>query len=80
MGKAKKNSNFDSRASRGISRSDDDFGHPDDDRSGDMTISPDMIGSGESTNANTATMRAKTKMQQDQQTSLQDKRGNLPDR
>ena len=79
MGKSKKNSNFDSQASRGMHRSEDDLGYLDQDPSDDMAIAPDMTNSGEA-GANTATMQAKTKMQQDQQTSLQDKRANRSDR
>jgi hypothetical protein len=78
MGKSKKNDNFDSQGSRGMHRSEDDLGYLDQDLSDDMTIAPDSMISGESTSANTATMRAKTKAQQEQQTSLQQKKGNQP--
>ncbi|WP_433213650.1 hypothetical protein ACQP00_02365 [Dactylosporangium sp. CS-047395] len=80
MGKSKKNSSsFDSQGiERGMHRSEDDLGYLDQDLTDDMTITPDSIMSGESTNANTATMRARTKTQQEQ-TSLQKKRGNQPD-
>jgi hypothetical protein len=80
MGKSKKNSKIDSQAGRGMHRSEDDLGYLDQDLADDMTSAPDTIMSGESTNANTATMQAKTKMQQDQQTSAQDKRGNQSER
>jgi hypothetical protein len=77
MGKSKKNSNFDSR---GMHRSEDDLGYLDQDASDDMMITPDSadIASQQAT-TNTATMQAK-KLQQEQQTSLQDKRANQPDR
>ncbi|MER7273318.1 hypothetical protein ABT369_02560 [Dactylosporangium sp. NPDC000244] len=78
MGKSKKNSSsFDSGQSieRGMHRSEDDLGYLDQDLTDDMTITPDSIMTGESTNANTATMRARTKTQ----SSLQKKRGNQPD-
>ncbi|MFC5001021.1 hypothetical protein ACFPIJ_24675 [Dactylosporangium cerinum] len=76
MGKSKKNSNFDSR---GMHRSEDDLGYMDPDRSDDMTITPDTDIAGQSAaTASTATMQAK-KLQQEQ-TSLQDKRANQPDR
>jgi len=80
MGKSKQNSNFDSQASRGMHRSEDDLGYLDQDLADDTTISPDAITTGETTTAATATMQAKTKAQQDQQTRLQDKRANQPDR
>ncbi|WP_432984566.1 hypothetical protein [Dactylosporangium sp. CA-233914] len=73
MGKSKKNSDFDSQGiERGMHRSEDDLGYMDQD------LTSDAIRSGESTNANTATMRARTKTQQEQ-TSLRKKRGNQPD-
>ncbi len=75
MGKSKKNSNFDSR---GMHRSEDDLGYMDPDLSDDMTITPDADIAGQSATANTATMQAK-KLQQEQ-TTLQDKRANQPDR
>lgn len=81
MGKSKKNiSGFDSSQSieRGMHRSEDDLGYLDQDLTDDMTITPDTMMTGESTNANTATMRARTKTAQEQ-TSLQKKRGNQPD-
>jgi hypothetical protein len=80
MGKSKKNSNFDGQANRGMHRSEDDLGYLDQGLSDDLTVTPDAATSGESTSAHTATMQAKTKMQQDQQTSLQDKRGNQSER
>ncbi|MGI5246845.1 hypothetical protein [Dactylosporangium sp. CA-139066] len=79
MGKSKKNDSFDSQGSRGMHRSEDDLGYLDQDLSDDITITPDSMISGESTNANTATMRARTKAQQDQQTSLRQKRSNQPE-
>jgi len=79
MGKSKKNDSFDGQGSRGMHRSEDDLGYLDHDLSDDMTITTDSTMSGESSNANTATMRARTKAQQDQQTSLQRKKGNQPD-
>ena len=79
MGKSKQNSNFDSQGiERGMHRSEDDLGYLDQDLSDDMTIAPDAISAGESTNANTATMRARTKTQQER-TTLSRKRGNQPD-
>jgi hypothetical protein len=78
MGKSKQNSNFDSQGGRGMHRSEDDLGYLDQDLSDDIAITPDSMTTGESTNANTAPMRAKTKTQQ-QQTSLQKKRGNQPE-
>jgi hypothetical protein len=81
MGKSKKNSSsFDTSQSieRGMHRSEDDLGYLDQNLSDDMTTTPDSMMSGENTNANTATMRARTKTQQEQ-TSLQKKRGNQPD-
>ena len=85
MGKSKKNSNFDSQGmDRGTERGDSDLGYLDRDLTDDMTITPDSITPGdsmmpgESINANTATMRARTKTQQER-TSLQTKRGNQPD-
>jgi hypothetical protein len=79
MGKSKQNSNFDSQGiERGMHRSEDDLGYLDQDLSDDLTITPEAISAGESTNANTATMRARTKTQQEQ-TSLQKKRGNQPE-
>ncbi|GAA3274745.1 hypothetical protein GCM10020218_020830 [Dactylosporangium vinaceum] len=79
MGKSKKNGNFDSQGiERGMHRSEDDLGYLDQDLTDDMTITPDSIMSGETTNANTATMRARTKTQQEQ-TAMQKKRGNQPD-
>jgi hypothetical protein len=79
MGKSKKDNSFDSQGiERGIHRSEDDLGYLDQDLSDDMTITPDSIISGESTNANTATMQARTKTQQEQ-TSMQKKRGNQPE-
>jgi hypothetical protein len=78
MGKSKQNSNFDSQGGRGMHRSEDDLGYLDQDLSDDIAITPDSMTTGESTSANTATMRAKTKTQQ-QQTSLQKKRGNQPE-
>jgi hypothetical protein len=76
MGKSQKNSNFDSR---GMHRSEDDLGYMDADLSDDMTITPDADIASQSATANTATMQAK-KLQQEQQTSLQDKRANQSDR
>ena len=78
MGKSKKNSNFDSQGSRGMHRSEDDLGYMDQDLSDDIAITPDSMMTGESTTANTATMRARAKTEQ-QQTSLQKKRGNQPE-
>ncbi|GAA3448724.1 hypothetical protein [Dactylosporangium matsuzakiense] len=84
MGKSKKNGNFDSQGiERGMHRSEDDLGYLDQDLTDDMTITPDSIMSGdimsgETTNANTVTMRARTKTQQEQ-TAMQKKRGNQPD-
>jgi hypothetical protein len=75
MGKSKKNNQG---TETGMHRSEDDLGYLDQDLTDDMTIAPESIMSGETTNANTATMRARTKMQQEQ-TSLQKKRGNQPD-
>lgn len=77
----KKNSNFDSQASRGMHRSEDDLGYLDQDLSDDKTITPDtdIAGQSAAATATTATMLTK-KVQQDQQTSLQDKRANQPDR
>ena len=74
MGKSKKNSNFDSR---GMHRSEDDLGYMDPDLSDDMTITPDADIADRTATANTATMQAK-KLQQEQ-TTMQDKRGNQPD-
>jgi hypothetical protein len=73
MGKSKKNSgSFENPGiERGMHRSEDDLGYL------DQTLTDDMM-SGENTNANTATMRARTKTQQEQ-TALQNKRGNQPD-
>ncbi|MFI5906174.1 hypothetical protein [Dactylosporangium sp. NPDC051541] len=82
MGKSKKNDNFDSQGiERGMHRSEDDLGYLD--QTDDTMSTPDSIMSGdimsgESTTANTATMRARTKTQQDQ-TAMQKKRGNQPD-
>ncbi|MEU0553111.1 hypothetical protein [Dactylosporangium sp. NPDC006015] len=76
MGKSQKNSNFDSR---GMHRSEDDLGYMDPDRSDDMMITPDADITGQQATANTATMQAK-KLQQEQQTTAQDKRANQPDR
>jgi hypothetical protein len=76
MGKSKKNSNFDSR---GMHRSEDDLGYMDPDLSDDMTITPDADIAGQPATAQTAIMQAK-KLQQEQQTTLQDKRANQPDR
>jgi hypothetical protein len=79
MGKSKKNDTFDSQGSnRGMHRSEDDLGYLDQDLSDDIAITPDSMISGESTNANTATMRARTKTQQEQ-TALQRKKSNQPD-
>ena len=78
MGKSKKNSNFDSQSGRGMHRSEDDLGYLDQDLSDDIAITPDSMMTGESTNANTATMKARTKAQQEQ-TTLQKKRSNQPD-
>ncbi|MEV0130719.1 hypothetical protein AB0H83_19925 [Dactylosporangium sp. NPDC050688] len=75
MGKSEKNSNFDSR---GMHRSEDDLGYMDPDLADDMTITPDADIAGKPATANTATMQAK-KLQQEQ-TTMQDKRGNQPDR
>ncbi len=79
MGKSAKHSNFDSR---GMHRSEDDLGYMDPDLADDMTITPDADIAGKpataNTTANTATMQAK-KLQQEQ-TTMQDKRGNQPDR
>ena len=79
MGKSKQNDNFDSQGSRGMHRSEDDLGYMDQDLTDDMPMIPtDPIMSGESTNASTATMKARTKTAQEQ-TSLQKKRGNQPE-
>lgn len=69
------NSNFDSR---GMHRSEDDLGYMDPDLADDMTITPDADIAGKPATATTATMQAK-KLQQEQ-TTMQDKRGNQPDR
>ncbi|MET7422237.1 hypothetical protein [Dactylosporangium sp. NPDC005555] len=76
MGKSKKNSDFDGR---GMHRSEDDLGYLDQDMSDDMTITPDTDIAARTATTNTATMQAK-KILQDQQTSVQDKRANQPDR
>lgn len=79
MGKSQKNSNFDSH---GMHRSEDDLGYLDPDLSDNMIITPDTDIAGQSaaakSAAQTATMQAK-KLQQEQ-TSLQEKRSNQPDR
>ncbi|WP_432834330.1 hypothetical protein [Dactylosporangium sp. CA-092794] len=73
MGKSRQNDFFD----RGMHRSEDDLGYLDPDISDEMGMPADSTMSGQSNNPNTATMRAKTKAQQE--TSTRKKRGNQPD-
>ena len=76
MGKSKKNS----QPNRAMRRSEEDLDFADQELADDIIIPESgMMQSGESTNANTATMQAR-KLQQDQQTTSSEKRGNQPDR
>ena len=77
MGKSKKNSSNFGEEFLSQDLTDDIAITPDAIESDSMTDTQMMTGT--NSNANTATMRARTKMQQDQQSALQKKRGNQPD-